>query len=314
VFDALSDPLPFPIPYDGSLTQYQFSRPAHIRLIKACLEQDEPKFFHVVARPDAAGETEGDALAGAVGCIAVIRQVRMADEGDPDDEEAAMLVTVACGGRAVVSNVVSSFPFPTAAVVPLSDVSEDGPLNSEREAFVRMHNVALLSKEIESRGFGAEEAEEQLGLLDRQIIAFQEDALEFNWPVNERRERASFLLVSLCNLPHAAAARALATTSARERFGILIDFLTPLEGELAAKAALESISQSFGPPPVPQIDVGRRIEFFWSEVDGWFGGTVTASGEPAAGWYRICWDSDRSETRIQMDADNRPRWRVLPSA
>merc|ERR1712091_798241 len=50
VFDPRTDELPFPVPFDNSMTSYQFTSAAHARLVDAALAVEPPQFFHVVRR------------------------------------------------------------------------------------------------------------------------------------------------------------------------------------------------------------------------------------------------------------------------
>jgi hypothetical protein len=53
------------------------------------------------------------------------------------------------------------------------------------------------------------------------------------------------------------------------------------------------------------------VSFFWHEDDGWFDCTVVRGNEPAAGWYMVKWDSDGSESRVQLDESNANRWKLI---
>lgn len=324
VFDPRGDELPFPCPFDESPTNYQFSRAAHTRLVDAALAMPTPQFFHLVRRgPD-------DGLDGSVGVVCLVVRVAEADDEDAGgggggDEETSRLVTVRSAGRGVVvGDAVSTFPFATARVAPLVDAAvvelgedDDGVASAaeevalERRCFKRIRSVAELSSGLESRGPFADAAEERLADFDAELAEWAEAALEHygEWSEAERRERAGFALCALTNLAPAAAAECLATTDGAARFRVLDAFLADTERDLAARSALDAALGDVA-PTAPTCRPGSRVSFFWHEDDGWFEATVVERVAP--GFYSVRWDSDGSESRIQLDDTNVSRWKLLP--
>ena len=320
VFDPRSDALPFPIPFDNSLTNYQFSSATHARLVDAALALEPPQFFHVVRRKSE------DSLDGAVGVVCLVARVAEAEPQEAPttaaEEEAAAaarLVTVVCAGRGVVvGDEVATFPFAKAKVMPLVDGVSDAPEAEvnllEQRCFAAARNVAKLSSKLEARGVFAEQAQEQLDSFMEEIAQFQDLALENYgvWTDAERMERSGFTLVALTALGGEENAKCLAATDAKVRFEVLEKFLSATERELSAKSALDAaFGGSSEPPRAPLLKPNQRVSFFWTEEDGWWDCTVVAAQEPAPGWYRVKWDVDGSETRVQMDDDNRNRWKVI---
>ena len=151
-------------------------------------------------------------------------------------------------------------------------------------------------------------------MLPRSELAlFQDLALEnFGaWTDAERLERSSFTLVALTALSGEDSAACLCARTAADRFPILEAFLTATERELSAKSALDAAFGSFEPPKAPVLKPNQRVSFFWHEDDGWFDCTVVRGNEPAAGWYMVKWDSDGSESRVQLDDSNANRWKLI---
>jgi len=164
VFDPRTDELPFPVPFDNSMTSYQFTSAAHARLVDAALAVEPPQFFHVVRRES------DDSLDGAVGVVCLVARVEapVPDDGAAsEDDAAARLVTVVCAGRGVVvGGEVATFPFARARVRPLVDDaagSGDAATTAlERRCFEAARSAARLSSKLESKGVFAEQARERL--------------------------------------------------------------------------------------------------------------------------------------------------------
>ena len=314
VFDPRTDELPFPVPFDNSMTSYQFTSAAHARLVDAALAVEPPQFFHVVRRE------RDDSLDGAVGVVCLVARVEapVPDDGAAsEDDAAARLVTVVCAGRGVVvGGEVATFPFARARVRPLVDGaagSGDAATTAlERRCFEAARSAARLSSKLESKGVFAEQARERLEDFESELARFQDLALEnFGaWSDAERLERSSFTLVALTALSGEDSAACLCARTAADRFPILEAFLTATERELSAKSALDA---AFGsePPRAPVLKPNQRVSFFWHEDDGWFDCTVVRGNEPAAGWYMVKWDSDGSESRVQLDDSNANRWKLI---
>ena len=315
VFDPRTDELPFPVPFDNSMTSYQFTSAAHARLVDAALAVEPPQFFHVVRRES------DDSLDGAVGVVCLVARVEapVPDDGAAsEDDAAARLVTVVCAGRGVVvGGEVATFPFARARVRPLVDGaagSGDAATTAlERRCFEAARSAARLSSKLESKGVFAEQARERLEDFEAELARFQDLALEnFGaWTDAERLERSSFTLVALTALSGEDSAACLCARTAADRFPILEAFLTATERELSAKSALDAAFGSVEPPKAPVLKPSQRVSFFWHEDDGWFDCTVVRGNEPAAGWYMVKWDSDGSESRVQLDDSNANRWKLI---
>ena len=316
VFDPRTDELPFPVPVDNSMTSYQFTSGAHARLVDAALAVEPPQFFHVVRRES------DDSLDGAVGVVCLVARVEapVPDDGAAsEDDAAARLVTVVCAGRGVVvGGEVATFPFARARVRPLVDGaagSGDAATTAlERRCFEAARSAARLSSKLESKGVFAEQARERLEDFESELALFQDLALEnFGaWTDAERLERSSFTLVALTALSGEDGAACLCARTAADRFPILEAFLTATERELSAKSALDAaFGSSVEPPRAPVLKKNQRVSFFWHEDDGWFDCTVVRGNEPAAGWYMVKWDSDGSESRVQLDDSNANRWKLI---
>ena len=314
VFDPRTDELPFPVPFDNSMTSYQFTSAAHARLVDAALAVEPPQFFHVVRRES------DDSLDGAVGVVCLVARVEapVPDDGAAsEDDAAARLVTVVCAGRGVVvGGEVATFPFARARVRPLVDDaagSGDAATTAlERRCFEAARSAARLSSKLESKGVFAEQARERLEGFESELALFQDLALEnFGaWTDAERLERSSFTLVALTALSGEDSAACLCARTAADRFPILEAFLTATERELSAKSALDAAFGSVEPKALV-LKPNQRVSFFWHEDDGWFDCTVVRGNEPAAGWYMVKWDSDGSESRVQLDDSNANRWKLI---
>lgn len=299
VFDPLDDELSFPIPFDRRVTTYRFTRPMHLELMKAVLETEEKCFFHAVQKPSK------DGLGGAIGCLARVVSVveESAVEEEDDSSPHPLRVATVCAARGRVEAIESTRPFATARVAQVRDERLDDGLRGE--AFDALRSVVELSSKIEQRGLFADQAEDTL----REIRVELDQRFE-------SPETASFFLVAKTQLPHSAATDAVATLDSSKRFQIALDFLEPLRAELAAKAAIDSLSSSSSSssssdsPPL-LLSKGQRVSFFWSTQDGWFDATIVGVREPRTGWYKVRWDVDGTETHVEMDLQNRARWRLL---
>lgn len=258
----------------------------HLELIKAVLESESKCFFHAVRKG------EDDLLGGAIGCVA--RVVSVIEETDSDEYPAPLRVATVCAARGRVDSIESTIPFATASISQVRDETLGDELRTE--AMDELRSVVELSSKIERRGLFADEAENTLSEIRQ----------ELDGPF-ESPETASFFLVAKTQLPHSASVDAVATLDSSQRFQIALDFLKPLRAELAAKAAIDSLSseESF------LLSKGQRISFFWSTQDGWFDATIVGVREPRTGWYKVRWDVDGTETHVEMDLENRARWRLL---
>lgn len=300
----------FPIPFDDARVTYQFTSAVHRRLIDAALLDPVPQFFHVVKKE--AG------LPGAVGVVCLILQVAEGDPEDPqfgDMEQPPYRVAVRCAGRGVILDTVSTIPFATARVQPLLDATStkfDVEVQAlENECFAKARRVAELSSRLEGKGVFADQAQEVLESFKFRIGAFEELALEnfLEWPAEERRERAGFLLLALTTLERNDEAACLATTDAFERYTRMHACFANMESELAAKVVLDGVFGSTAPrAPLPQA--GDRVSFFWTEEDGWWDCEVVERVAP--GFYSVKWDVDGSVTRVELDDSNANRWRLVP--
>ena len=277
VFDPRTDELPFPVPFDNSMTSYQFTSAAHARLVDAALAVEPPQFFHVVRRES------DDSLDGAVGVVCLVARV---EAPVPDD------------GAASEDDAAGSGDAATTAL--------------ERRCFEAARSAARLSSKLESKGVFAEQARERLEDFESELARFQDLALEnFGaWTDAERLERSSFTLVALTALSGEDSAACLCARTAADRFPILEAFLTATERELSAKSALDAAFGSVEPKALV-LKPNQRVSFFWHEDDGWFDCTVVRGNEPAAGWYMVKWDSDGSESRVQLDDSNANRWKLI---
>ena len=98
VFDPRTDELPFPVPFDNSMTSYQFTSAAHARLVDAALAVEPPQFFHVVRRePLRPRRVLGDPARlelGRAPPACDLRPLQRGRDGDAEDAEHAWTALV----------------------------------------------------------------------------------------------------------------------------------------------------------------------------------------------------------------------------
>ena len=284
LFDPRTDEIPFPfaapqpskaLADDGVTSEprmrYAFDRPLYLRMLRGLLREDgsvEDETFIGHCVRAGGGEAVGALALGAdslvrVGTIGVAVRLYSVEfaprpgasfaltEGFGDE---VALAAVQGAWRFEVTEVTSTFPFPTARVRKLSDLPPDTPeacAQKEAELSAALRRLVELSAAIETRGEAAEAAEAALEAPTRLVDAHETAvAAGLYQDLTERFEAFSLNACDLLNLPHSAAVAALSTTSAAERFDVLLDQLRPTLSELGV---LRSLDDAIGvqPPAAP---------------------------------------------------------------
>lgn len=121
---------PFPFPAAELLGErayrYTFDTPSSIRMLRSVESGGGTLFGHCICSAD--GQTPGSAAVGSVGVAA-----RLLETGSEAFGGEVVTVEAVAIYRFVVVELVSSFPFATARVAPLSDAATSGE-EAEAEA------------------------------------------------------------------------------------------------------------------------------------------------------------------------------------
>lgn len=254
---------PFPFPAAELLGErayrYTLDTPSSIRMLRSAEGGGSTLFGHCICSAD--GRAPEAAGVGSVGVT-----VRLLGAGSEAFGGEVVTVEAVAVYRFVVREIVSSFPFATARVAPLSDAATTGEnaeaLEAEVEAalgsLVRLAAPLLSSAALSDEAAAALEA--PAALLRRH--ARRQADVQYTGAANgeyagaagrpqtaeaaavERRQSLSLAACELVQLPPQAAAAALAATCSSVRLRLLLAHLRPVAAEMAALQALGALGDA----------------------------------------------------------------------
>eukprot|EP00633_Aureoumbra_lagunensis_P008249 CAMPEP_0197308308 /NCGR_PEP_ID=MMETSP0891-20130614/6649_1 /TAXON_ID=44058 ORGANISM="Aureoumbra lagunensis, Strain CCMP1510" /NCGR_SAMPLE_ID=MMETSP0891 /ASSEMBLY_ACC=CAM_ASM_000534 /LENGTH=357 /DNA_ID=CAMNT_0042792611 /DNA_START=155 /DNA_END=1225 /DNA_ORIENTATION=+ len=283
--------IPCPIPGGPSTLEYKFLAPSELAFVKDLSRSGA--FVHQIT--------------SSVGVIVDVLMARVADDGTSG------AVVGRCrqvDARCAVGDLVKSFPYSAARIIPLSDSidsfdefnidtkEEEDPLSpydillaDENESFdentARSHCAQIFDECLQM----AHILDPYLGAIDHMGTPQQQS--EFS-RMRARLEHAvhdhdlAFTLLAMMCAPPKLVRNCLATTSPARRYSAISRYLNPIRNELAALVALKSTHHK---PPEPRpapfnapikhllLRSGRRLRYWYSDELKWRPATVLEAND-----------------------------------